>query len=88
MYTMLSRLFTFTWTFIWPASVPLSLALVLLHHRSRLAAYLMAVVLAPLTLTGFLLAGLLQSGILAITSTALSLPAWIALLLARAVQQR
>ena len=83
-YTLLSRLFAFAW----PASVPLSLALVLLHRRSRVVAYLSAVALVPLTLTGFLLAGLLQSGILAIASAALSLPAWLALLLVRAVQQR
>ena len=82
-YNLLSRLFTFAW----PSSVPLSLALVLLHRRSRLVAYLIVVVLVPLTLIGFLLAGLLQSGILAVASAALSLPAWIALLLVRAVQQ-
>ena len=83
-YTLLSTSFTF----IWPASVPLSLALVLLHRRSRLVAYLLAVVLVPLTLIGFFLIGLLLSEILIIASAALSLPAWIALLLVRAVQQR
>ena len=83
-YTLLSSLFILAW----PASVPLSLALVLLHRRSRLVAYLMAVVLVPLTLIGFLLAGLLLWGILAIASAALSLPAWTALLLFRVLQQR
>ena len=83
-YTLLSRLFAFTW----PASIPLSLALVLLHRRSRLVAYLSASALVPLTLIGFLLAGLLQSAVLAVAPAILSLPAWIALLLVRAVQQR
>ena len=83
-YTLLSRLFAFAW----PASVPLSLALVLLHRRSRLIAYLLAAALVPLTLIGFLLAGLLQSVILAIAPAILSIPTWIALLLVRAVQRR
>ena len=83
-YTLLSSLFAFTW----PASVPLSLALALLHRRSRLVAYLSAAALVPLTLIGFLLAGLLQSVVLAVAPAILSIPAWIALLLVRAIQKR
>lgn len=65
---------------VWSASVPLSLALILLDRRSRLAAYLCAALLVPLSIAGFIVAGLLQSEVAAILVAALSLPAWIALL--------
>lgn len=64
---------------VWPVSIPLSLALILLHRRSRLAAYLCAALLVPLSVVGFIVAGLLQSEVAAILVAALSLPAWIAL---------
>ncbi len=63
----------------WPASIPLSLALLLLHRRSRLAAYLCAALLMPLSIAGFIVAGLLQSEGAAILVTAFSLPAWVVL---------
>ena len=39
---------------VWSASVPLDLAVILLHRRSRLAAYLCAVTLVPLSITDFI----------------------------------
>ena len=68
---------------VWPASIPLSLAVILLHRRSRLVAYLCAVALVPLSIVGFIVADLLQSEIVVIAVAALSLPAWLALLMAK-----
>ena len=65
---------------VWPTSIPLSLALVLIHRRSRLTAYLCAALLIPPSIAGFIVAGLLQSEVAAILVTAVSLPGWIALL--------
>ena len=64
---------------VWPASIPLSLALTLLHRRSRLAAYGCAGLLIPLSIVGFMVAGLLQSQVAAVLVAALSLPVWIVL---------
>ena len=75
-YTLLSTLFVVAW----PASVPLCLAVLLLHRRSRPIAYLCAAVLAPLTLIAFLLAGLVLSEIFVVAGAVLSLPAWLVLL--------
>ncbi len=74
-FAFLSSLFIVAW----PASIPLSLALALLHRRSRLAAYLCAGPLIPLSLAGFVVAGLLQSEVVVVLVTALSLPVWIVL---------
>ena len=65
---------------VWVTSIPLSLALILLHRRSRLTAYLCGALLIPPSIAGFIVAGLLQSEIAAILVAALSLPAWTALL--------
>ena len=65
---------------VWPASIPLSLALILLHRRSRLASYLCGALLIPPSIVGFIVAGLLQSEFFVILVAALSLPAWIVLL--------
>ena len=73
---------------VWPASIPLSLAVILLHRRSRLAAYLCGVALIPLSVAGFIVAGLLQSEIVVIAVAALALPAWLALLAVRLWQNR
>ena len=81
-FTLLSRLFVF----MWPSSIPLSLALLLLHRRSPSAAYLSGAVLVPLTIMGFVVAGLAQSGLLAVAVAALSVPAWIVLLLVNVVR--
>ena len=78
-YTLLSKLFVL----ILPASVSLSLALALLHRRSRRATYACALVLVPLTLVGFMLAGLVRSEIVVIAAAAFSLPAWVALAVVR-----
>ncbi|MCY4521321.1 MAG: hypothetical protein OXC13_11155 [Caldilineaceae bacterium] len=78
-YTLLSTLFVV----VWPASVPLCLAVLLLHRRSRPVAYLCAAVLAPLTLIAFILAGLVLSEIFIVAGAALSLPAWLVLLAIR-----
>lgn len=64
---------------VWPASIPLSLALTLLWRRSRLTAYVCAALLVPVSVAGFIVAGLLRSEVAAILVAALSLPAWIAL---------
>ena len=66
---------------VWLTSIPLSLALILLHRRSRLTAYLCGALLIPPSIAGFIVAGLLQSEVAAVLVAALSLPAWIALLL-------
>jgi len=65
---------------VWPTSIPLSLALILLHRRSRLTAYLCAALLIPLSIAGFIVAGLLHSEVAAILVAARSQPAWITLL--------
>ena len=75
-FTLLSTLFIA----VWLASIPLSLALILLHRRSRRVAYLCAVALVPLSIIGFVIAGLLQSELFVIATAAISLPAWLALL--------
>ena len=56
--------FTTFWRFFvlaWPASIPLALAVVLLHRRSRLAPWLCVAVLAPLLIICFILALLMQT---------------------------
>lgn len=68
---------------VWPASIPLVLAEVLLHRRDRRFAYLCASLLVPLSLAGFIVAGLLQSEIVVIAVAVLSLPAWLALLVVK-----
>ena len=73
---------------VWPASIPLSLVLVLLHRRSQLAAYLCGALLIPLSIAGFIVAGLLQSEVAAILVAGLSLPAWITLLVVNWRQSR
>lgn len=73
---------------VWPTSIPLSLALVLLHRRSRPTAYICAALLIPLSIGGFIIAGLLQSEIAAGLVATLSLPAWIALLTVTLRQNR
>lgn len=73
---------------VWPASIPLSLALILLHRRSRLTAGLCAALLIPLSIAGFIVAGLLQSEVAAILVAALSVSAWIVLLVLNWWQSR
>ena len=65
---------------VWPASIPLSLAVTLIHRRSRLIAYLFGALLIPLSIVGFIIAGLLLSEFVVMVVAALSLPAWLALL--------
>ena len=73
---------------VWPMSIPLSLAVLLLHRLSRSIAYLFALVLIPLSIFGFIIAGLLQSETVVIATAALSLPAWLALLLVKLCRSR
>jgi len=73
---------------VWPMSIPLSFAVLLLHRLSRSIAYLCALVLIPLSIFGFIIAGLLQSETVVIATAALSLPAWLALLLLRLCRSR
>ena len=83
--------FTTFWRFFvlaWPASIPLALAVVLLHRRSRLAAWLCVAVLAPLLIICFILALLMQTIIFFIAAAALSLPVYLALLTAKLRQGR
>jgi hypothetical protein len=82
--------FTTFWRFFvlaWPASIPLALAVVLLHRRSRLAAWLCVAVLAPLLIICFILALLMQT-IIFFIAAALSLPVYLALLTAKLRQGR
>ena len=65
---------------VWLSSIPLSLALILLHRRSRLTAYLCGALLMPLSIGGFIVAGLLRSEGAAILVAVFSLPAWVVLL--------
>ena len=64
---------------VWPTSIPLSLPLIPLYRRSRLTAYLCAALLVPLSIAGFMIAGLSQSEVAATLVASGSLP-WIALL--------
>ena len=83
--------FTTFWRFFvlaWPASIPLALAVVLLHRRSRLAAWLYVAVLAPLLIICFILALLMQTIIFVIAAATLSLPVYLALLTAKLRQGR
>ncbi len=73
---------------VWPTSIPLSLALVLLYRRSRLSAYICAALLIPPSILGFIVAGLLQWEVAAILVAAFSLPAWAALLAVSRQQSR
>ena len=66
-------------TLLWPAAIPLTWAVRLLHHRSRLLAYGCAAVLAPASVVAVPIGG--GVGIVgAVGLTVLtSLPAWIIL---------
>ncbi len=72
----------------WPSGIPLTLAILLLHRRARLLAYVCAVVLAPFSVLAFILGGLLgEIGVLAY-AVVVSLPAWIALGIVALLQSR
>ena len=83
-FTLLSTLFIV----VWPASMPLSLAVVLLHRRSRRVAWLCAVALVPLSIIGFIISGLARSELFVIATAAIALPAWLALLAAKLWSRR
>ncbi len=72
----------------WPSGIPLMLAILLLHRRARLMAYVCAVVLAPFSVLAFILGGLLGSVGVLIYAVVVSLPAWIALGIVALLQSR
>ena len=63
----------------WPSGIPLTLAVLLLHRRVRLLAYVCAVVLAPFSVLAFILGGLLGELVVLVYAVVVSLPAWVAL---------
>ena len=65
-------------TLLWPAAIPLTWAVRLLHHRSRLLAYGCAVVLAPASFVAAAIGGVgIVGAVVLIVLT--SLPAWLIL---------
>ena len=73
--------------FGWPSGIPLTLAVLLLHRRVQLLAYVCAVVLAPFSVLAFILGGLFGPFVLAYVLV-VSLPAWIALGIVVLLQSR
>ncbi len=73
---------------VWPASIPLSLALVLLRRRSGRAAWICGAPIFLASLMGFLVAGIALNVFFIIAIAALSLPAWITLLAVELSQRR
>ncbi len=71
----------------WPAAVPLTLAVRLVHRRSRVLALLCALVLGPVALVGAIVGGLLGPIGVVVYPVVASLPAW-ALLGILALTQR
>ena len=71
----------------WVAALPLTLAVTFLHRRVRALAYVFGAILAPITVYGALISGLL--GPIGIVAYALvfSAPAWIALGITAHVQR-
>ena len=78
MVTMDAMSFVQLVVFGWPSGIPLTLAVLLLHRRVQLVAYVCAVVLAPFSVLAFILGGLFGPFVLAYVLV-VSLPAWIAL---------
>ena len=70
----------------WPSGIPLTLAVLLLHRRVRLLAYVCAVVLAPFAVLAFILGGLLGELVVLVYAVVVSLPAWVALAAAAILQ--
>jgi hypothetical protein len=73
--------------FGWPSGIPLTLAVLLLHRRVQLLAYVCAVVLAPFSVLAFILGGLFGPFVLAY-ALVVSLPAWVALGVVALLQSR
>ena len=73
--------------FGWPSGIPLTLAVLLLHRRVQLLAYVCAVVLAPFSVLAFILGGLFGPFVLAYVLV-VSLPAWVALGIVALLQSR
>ncbi len=72
----------------WPSGIPLTLAVLLLHRRVRLLAYVCAGVLAPFSVLAFILGGLLGHIGVLVYAVVVSLPAWVALGIAALLQSR
>ena len=87
MVTMDAMSFVQLVVFGWPSGIPLTLAVLLLHRRVQLVAYVCAVVLAPFSVLAFILGGLFGPFVLAYVLV-VSLPAWIALGIVVLLQSR
>ena len=87
MVTMDAMSFVQLLVFGWPSGIPLTLAVLLLHRRVQLVAYVCAVVLAPFSVLAFILGGLFGPFVLAYVLV-VSLPAWIALGIVVLLQSR
>ena len=72
----------------WPSGIPLTLAVLLLHRRVRLLAYVCAVVLSPFSVLAFILGGLLGHIGVLVYAVVVSLPAWVALGIVALLQSR
>ena len=81
------QLFVQLVVFGWPSGIPLTLAVLLLHRRVQLVAYVCAVVLAPLSVLAFILGGLFGPFVL-VYVLVVSLPAWVALGVVALLQSR
>ncbi len=64
---------------LWPTAVPLTLAVLLLHRRTRVTAYACAVVFGLLSVYATIVGGLFGPPFVVIYVAVVSLPAWIAL---------
>lgn len=60
----------------WPSAIPLTLALRLLHRRSRILTYACAVIFGPLSCLAVIIGGLLGYPGVVIYTVAVSLPVW------------
>ena len=87
MVTMDAMSFVQLVVFGWPSGIPLTLAVLLLHRRVQLVAYVCAVVLAPFSVLAFILGGLVGPFVLAYVLV-VSLPAWVALGIVALLQLR
>ena len=66
-------------TLLWPAAIPLTWAVRLLHHRSRLLAYGCAAVLVPASFVAVVIGGGVGIGGAVVLTVLTSLPAWLIL---------
>ena len=67
----------------WLLAIPLTMAVFLLHRRSRIVAYVCGVALVPLQFVAYVVGGLFLGSVGILIAVAVSLPAWAVLLVVR-----